>query len=450
MKTTNDSITLYSEFETDKLLPKEYEELEYIERSTNQYIDTGLSYTECKRIVAEVELPNITSSSAIVAGWLTRDSLDQSGVFAQCVPTESGGIRIRIPSGWKTYGGSISRGIKYNVDSLITNNEQKLYLDNSLIYSGSDSVSNSSNHVCLFGRTENDTAGALRIYKLKCFTDNNVLLRDFIPCYRKSDGQEGLYDLVSDTFYIDPNNTRFVRGPLVNLPDEYQRVEYVEGTGTQYIDSGITPGSNTDIELKFNYTTTDLTSSSSRIFGSRGIGSSDRCFYIGLNNTRWYINYNNTSNYSLGIDWGKIDTNIHIIKNNGVEFYFDGTNVVTFPSGTFTGAYTAIIFGANSKGTILASPSRVYSCKIKQSGVLVANYIPCYRKSDNEIGLFNLVNGTFKTNAGEGIFKIGREINSVQKFYATEKDYDSYSSSTDSITLGDKTFYATKVTGINN
>lgn len=213
------------------------------------------------------------------------------------------------------------------------------------------------------------------------------------------------------------------------LPDEYQQVEYLEGTGTQYIDTGVMPSNNTNIELKYKYTTTDLSSSNSRVFGSRGSGSSDRCFYIGLNNTRWYINYNNVSNYSLGIDWGEVDTNIHILKNNGGAFYFDDVNVITFPSGTFTGAYNAIMFGANSKGTILASQSRVYYCKIYNNSTLIRDFVPCYRKTDSVAGMYDLANNVFYTNAGIGTFVVGNDVTHFikqrVKFNLLNKNLDS-------------------------
>ena len=38
---------------------------------------------------------------------------------------------------------------------------------------------------------------------------------------------------------------------------------------------------------------------------------------------------------------------------------------------------------------------------------LIRNYIPCYRKSDNEIGLYDIVNNVFYTNQGTGVFLKG-------------------------------------------
>lgn len=44
--------------------------------------------------------------------------------------------------------------------------------------------------------------------------DNNVLIRNFIPCYRKYDNKPGLYDTVNNEFYTNQGNgDDFVVGP---------------------------------------------------------------------------------------------------------------------------------------------------------------------------------------------------------------------------------------------
>ena len=51
------------------------------------------------------------------------------------------------------------------------------------------------------------------------------------------------------------------------LPQEYQEVEYIESTGTQYIDTGITGNNNTKIEVVFSINT--MPSENIGVFGSR-------------------------------------------------------------------------------------------------------------------------------------------------------------------------------------
>ena len=49
----------------------------------------------------------------------------------------------------------------------------------------------------------------------------------------------------------------------------------------------------------------------------------------------------------------------------------------------------------------------VYDFKIYESDVLVKHFIPCYRNSDNKVGLYDIVNNVFYTNQGTGEFLYG-------------------------------------------
>ena len=50
-----------------------------------------------------------------------------------------------------------------------------------------------------------------RIYYLKIYNDG-ILVRDFIPVHRKSDGKIGMLDKVENKFYTSPNGAEFTGG----------------------------------------------------------------------------------------------------------------------------------------------------------------------------------------------------------------------------------------------
>lgn len=70
------------------------------------------------------------------------------------------------------------------------------------------------------------------------------------------------------------------------------------------------------------------------------------------------------------------------------------------------------IFALNKEGV----PNEQYACarlydmKIYDNEDLVRDFVPCYRKSDNVIGLYDKVNRQFYTNAGTGIFSKGDDV----------------------------------------
>ena len=55
-----------------------------------------------------------------------------------------------------------------------------------------------------------------KIYYFKIYDNNNNLICDLVPCYRKSDGVIGMYDLVSDVFRTNLGTGTFTKGPDVN------------------------------------------------------------------------------------------------------------------------------------------------------------------------------------------------------------------------------------------
>lgn len=54
---------------------------------------------------------------------------------------------------------------------------------------------------------------------------------------------------------------------------------------------------------------------------------------------------------------------------------------------------------------------RLYSLIIREKDRLAANFIPCYRKSDDEPGMYDTVSKTFYTNSGTGTFLVGDPVN---------------------------------------
>ena len=100
---------------------------------------------------------------------------------------------------------------------------------------------------------------------------------------------------------------------------------------------------------------------------------------------------------------------IKTIKNN---LYVDDTlkYQATFLP-TFSCIDTAYIFARNNQGTTdRYSHIKLYLCEIYDNGTLIRDFVPCYRKADNAIGLYDTVNDVFYTNAGTGTFLKGDDM----------------------------------------
>lgn len=187
-----------------------------------------------------------------------------------------------------------------------------------------------------------------------------------------------------------------------NLSD-YQEVEYIESSGTQYIDTGLVPNQDTSVELVVNV----LQSASQDFFGTSSINDGySYGFYDGV--SRVYDNYNDDialyNDHILGMITVKKEKSITTVTG---DYSFTGYH----NSSTFTAAHSLYLFSRwKSSGVYRPASMQCFSFKIWDNGTLVRNMIPAYRKSDEEVGLYDTVNDVFYQNAGTGDFIAGPDV----------------------------------------
>ena len=196
------------------------------------------------------------------------------------------------------------------------------------------------------------------------------------------------------------------------LPKEYQQVEYIESTGTQYIDTGLLSKNYPDIfvEINGNFTKID----NSYIFGAGfhndyntncswkliGIAKSPFGFVAqnGISGKEQVIMAADKQEHIFILDIvsniGRIDQNSQVLDNNGVK-------PINF---------NYLLFAINNNGIIDRKSSfKMNSCKILENNQLIRYYIPCYSVTNvinsnsnsipaNTKGLYDLVEGKFYTN----------------------------------------------------
>ena len=189
------------------------------------------------------------------------------------------------------------------------------------------------------------------------------------------------------------------------IPSEYQEVEYIESSGTQYIDTGMNLNQNSGVELKIS----NITYENAKLFGSRSSATSNN-FSIISTSTSIVLDFQNYNNNRLQVSTPISEPITISLNNQKMIVNTNEKNIGTYTSFTTPGhAYIFNGSGSFPNGYGLSS-MRLYYCKIYDNGTLVRDYIPCYRKSDNEPGLYDLVNNVFYTNAGSDSFTYGNEV----------------------------------------
>ena len=198
-----------------------------------------------------------------------------------------------------------------------------------------------------------------------------------------------------------------VPAPAPPLPSGYTRLEYIEGTGTQYIDTGVKPDSTMRVKASFDPVSTKDTF----IFGARPSWNSSDLFVL----------LHAASPDSLRDDWGNEKTSVPLssvpisgtidVDKNANKTTFNGSYVVTHGESTWSSQYNLYLFACNDGGVARQmTKARVRSFDMWKSGNKVRGLVPARRASDGAAGMYDTVGGTFLGNSGSGAFKAGPEV----------------------------------------
>ena len=185
------------------------------------------------------------------------------------------------------------------------------------------------------------------------------------------------------------------------LPSGYTKLEYLESTGTQYIDTGISVNHKRDTgywsskiswNTEFGYMGANgnlvLVGPQIRsgIISAPGAGVTDGTAFAA--NTIYDIKLEIPEVY-----------NRRILTVNGIRY--TGTPV------SATNPIYIFAFSGSSDGLMYFNQAKVYEFKIVKNDEQVFNGIPARRDSDGILGMYDTVTNTFFLNAGTGIFIAG-------------------------------------------
>lgn len=196
------------------------------------------------------------------------------------------------------------------------------------------------------------------------------------------------------------------------LPSEYQAVEYIGNTGTQYIKTGYTPtpSYNTRIDMQYMFTATQA--GDKMLFGSRGGSSSITYQCQAYSGAQWYCGGGYYQFRNVLRNVGTALNTKYTFLINGNTMTINGSSASQNQTRTTGSALELYIFAWNSNGKAeyINSGARIYQLKFTVNGIVEADFVPCYRKSDNVAGMYDLIGKRFLTNAGTGTFTVGADI----------------------------------------
>ena len=388
-------------------LPSGYTQLEYIESTGSQYIDTGIHPNQNTSVELDMQL--LTESTGTVRFFGSRTD---SQIY---ILNTNGGT-------WQWFYGSSSADATTTsiemTDRVLVSIDGNTISWNDVEKTATARTFSIAYPIYLCGVNHSgslQSSAPMKIWACRLW-DSGTLVRDYVPA-KNSSGEVGMFDMVTMTFYTDASGTGFIAGSecsgiarkvkqgfigVGGISSEYTRLEYIESTGSQYITTGLYPTQSTRVVLDVEVTGSE----SVALFGARTSTDSQTYTAFAINTDQVRFDYGTTKN-PLDVE----DINARaIVDMNGSTGSFGGVSL-TYSAATFTCAYPLSLMAVNTAGTnSLFMVGRIYSCQIYIDGTtLTMNLVPCRRNSDNAIGMLDIVTKTFYTDAAGTGFIAGLE-----------------------------------------
>ena len=190
------------------------------------------------------------------------------------------------------------------------------------------------------------------------------------------------------------------------VPAEYQAVAYLESSGTQYINTGISLSeAYCHIVSDFHFVGSTSMYSWGTSSGSSLSLSVDSMTYVKLRP----VNVNLTD-VTKSDGWHDIE--IEGSRPSSLvnwSYSIDGGTPITGSgSASLTTGVAYRLFGVD--GSSIGQQRHKRFKMIDSGGTVLIDLRACYRKSDNVAGFWDDVSKTFFTNAGSGTFTVGADI----------------------------------------
>ncbi|MBP5510260.1 MAG: C10 family peptidase, partial [Kiritimatiellae bacterium] len=442
--------------------------LEYVQTGNNQFIDTGINAASGIKVEFNFR-------------WLGYNGSGYNVMLGAQSPNNSFSPHM-LQNRWIAYRYNNSR---WYIESYATRTEnigdKQMTMDSDCVFTVSISPSgafetvvkgagfteatatrnlgsscNVGRDLYLFANNNDGTANEfanVRCYGVKMWqADANgdwQLVRDFRPCKRYD--RAAMWDAVSGKIFFSGSGTDLTAGPVVTPEFERKAVDYVESTGSQYINTGVCPKYGTKAEVKFSRTsevgTYDV------LLGSGGTGG---YYYFGCVRSPSYIGAGCGSRRAYAdanASYGFADS-CYLLDSrqiaNGTQYTIttelspEGDYNINTLGGRIDGGYAyhktkiveqgdflssdkpLYVFASNNNGS-LADPYKIrfYSAKIWQTNgvdgtyVLLRDMTPCQK--DGRGALYDSVNdevlfpgagelltsnsGVWNNTAGDGLFE---------------------------------------------
>jgi hypothetical protein len=276
----------------------------------------------------------------------------------------------------------------------------------------------------LFAYNNNGSQGACsasRIYSCEFFNNTTgAAIARFIPVVDNND-RPAMFDEVGNKLYYNLGAGEFMPGPRKDEP--WYFVEYIQSSGTQYIDTGVIPARGTSFAAKYEYLS--MVSGSEECDMIAGVNSNGGSYYpVGINYNKrgegeGVVRYERYVTPGTTLFMAHPTRTMHTIMFNDSSYrvFVDGAYLGVMSQFNKSLSHACYLFAYNKSGSASCSAAaRNFGCEFRNSGTLLAEFIPAVAKDGNGAALpclYNNYAGTNHLNKGTGVFTTGRIVSPV-------------------------------------
>ncbi len=217
---------------------------------------------------------------------------------------------------------------------------------------------------------------------------------------------------------ITSNGTTLWEKVIGRIPKEYQEVEWLQSAGTSgpYIDLGFAFDTKGKTEMSQYIVNTTIAYTFGAAEKSGILRYLLTCPYTGANTGFFGSNGSNYIQSGADMEVGKFNEMVYLARKNNLWVY-NNTNGSKSENISSQAEYTMTnnlyLFGQNYNGSARtgAGTRRIgYFRYYDKNDTLICDLVPCYRKSDGVMGMYDMARSIFLTKAGGGEWTKGADV----------------------------------------
>lgn len=185
-----------------------------------------------------------------------------------------------------------------------------------------------------------------------------------------------------------------------SLPERYQKLDYIEGDGTKYVEVNYKLKPTTGIDVDFAFTA-PITASRTLFGQSANSDSDDISYQFYVNSTAAYFAYAYSNGIGNWVATSPANTSKHNLKMNiNGRYRIDNTtyNQPMTGSPTYTAKHNLIIlakYNIDSDTIERNAKAKIYHFAIYESDTLIHYLVPCKLKEEGINGLYDIKSDVF-------------------------------------------------------